>query len=128
MTDAEVDAMVKRFPAIERRRKQTARDSFPGGEQQMLAIARGLIAQAAVLLLDEPSLGLAPALIGELFQVLAELRDQGMSILLVDQMAALALAVADRGYVMESGRIVHAGAARELRDDPALERAYLGGA
>ena len=92
----------------------------------MLAIARGLIAKPKVLLLDEPSLGLAPALIGELFKVLAELRDQGMTILLVDQMAALALAVADRGYVLESGDIVHAGTAQELRDDPALERAYLG--
>ena len=90
------------------------------------AIARGLIAKPRVLLLDEPSLGLAPALIGELYHVLAELRDQGMTILLVDQMAALALAVADRGYVMESGRVVHAGAAAELRDDPVLERAYLG--
>ena len=92
----------------------------------MLAIARGLIAKPKVFLLDEPSLGLAPALIRELFDVLAELRDQGMTILLVDQMAALALAVADRGYVMESGAIVHSGAAAELRDDPALERAYLG--
>ena len=92
----------------------------------MLAIARGLIARPRVLLLDEPSLGLAPALIGELYRVLAELRDQGMTILLVDQMAALALAVADRGYVMESGRIVHAGGAGELRHDPVLERAYLG--
>jgi ABC-type branched-subunit amino acid transport system ATPase component len=79
-----------------------------------------------VLLLDEPSLGLAPALINELFHVLAELREQGMTILLVDQMAALALSVADRGYVMESGTIVHAGAAADLRHDPVLERAYLG--
>jgi ABC-type branched-subunit amino acid transport system ATPase component len=92
----------------------------------MLAIARGLMARPRVLRLDEPALGLAPALIGELYRVLAELRDQGMTILLVDQMAALALAVADRGYVMESGRIVHAGGAGELRHDPVLERAYLG--
>jgi branched-chain amino acid transport system ATP-binding protein len=92
----------------------------------MLAIARGLIAKPKVLLLDEPSLGLAPALISDLYHVLAELRDRGLTILLVDQMAALALAAADRGYVMESGRVVHSGVAAELRDDPALERAYLG--
>ena len=125
VTDAEVDDMVKRFPSLERRRQSRA-GLLSGGEQQMLAIARGLIAKPSVLLLDEPSLGLAPALIGELYHVLAELRDQGMTILLVDQMAALALAVADRGYVMESGKVVHAGVASELRHDPALERAYLG--
>ncbi|MCC7039961.1 MAG: ATP-binding cassette domain-containing protein [Burkholderiales bacterium] len=123
---AEVDAMLARFPSIERRKHNRA-GLLSGGEQQMLAIARGLIAKPRVLLLDEPSLGLAPALIGELFQVLADLRDQGMTLLLVDQMATLALAVADRGYVMDSGAIVHAGPAAELRDDPALERAYLGG-
>ena len=121
----EVEAMLKRFPSIERRKHNRA-GLLSGGEQQMLAIARGLIAKPKVLLLDEPSLGLAPGLINELFQVLAALRDQGMTILLVDQMAALALSVADRGYVMESGAIVHAGAADELRNDPALERAYLG--
>ena len=125
VTDEEVAAMVRRFPSLERRKANRA-GLLSGGEQQMLAIARGLIAKPRVLLLDEPSLGLAPALIAELYHVLAELRDQGMTILLVDQMAALALAVADRGYVMESGRVVHAGVAAELRDDPALERAYLG--
>jgi ABC-type branched-subunit amino acid transport system ATPase component len=125
VTRQEVDAMIARFPSLERRRDQRA-GLLSGGEQQMLAIARGLIARPKVLLLDEPSLGLAPALIGELYRVLAELRDQGMTILLVDQMAALALAIADRGYVMESGTFVHRGTAAELRHDPALERAYLG--
>jgi len=122
---AEVEAMLQRFPSIERRRHNRA-GLLSGGEQQMLAIARGLMAKPKVLLLDEPSLGLAPALINELFHVLTQLRDQGITILLVDQMAALALSVADRGYVLESGAIVHAGPASELLHDPALERAYLG--
>jgi branched-chain amino acid transport system ATP-binding protein len=117
--------MVARFPALERRKSQRA-GLLSGGEQQMLAIARGLIAKPKVLLLDEQSLGLAPALINDLYRVLAELRDEGVTILLVDQMATLALAIADRGYVMESGAIVHAGTAAELRHDPVLERAYLG--
>src|SRR4249919_1516263 len=92
----------------------------------MLAIARGLMAKPRILLLDEPSLGLAPSMIKELFDVLAELRDSGVTILLVDQMAALALTVADRGYVLESGRIVKSGDATALKSDSSLEAAYLG--
>jgi ABC-type branched-subunit amino acid transport system ATPase component len=92
----------------------------------MVAIARGLMAKPKILLLDEPSLGLAPAMISELFSVLADLRDEGVTILLVDQMAALALKVADRGYVLESGKIVHDDSAEALAKDPALEAAYLG--
>ena len=92
----------------------------------MLAIARGLVARPKILMLDEPSLGLAPALVNDLYTVLAELRDEGITILLVDQMAALALSVADRGYVIESGRMVHEGTAKEILSAPALERAYLG--
>jgi ABC-type branched-subunit amino acid transport system ATPase component/ABC-type branched-subunit amino acid transport system permease subunit len=121
----EVEALLARFPVLARRRKNRA-GLLSGGEQQMLALARALVARPKVLLLDEPSLGLAPALVQELFDVLAQLRDEGVTILLVDQMAANALAVADRGYVLASGRIVHAGTAAELRTDPALERAYLG--
>ena len=92
----------------------------------MLAIARGLMAKPRILLLDEPSLGLAPAMIHELFDILAVLRDDGVTILLVDQMAQLALTVADRGYVLELGRIVRADAAAGLAEDPELEAAYLG--
>jgi ABC-type branched-subunit amino acid transport system ATPase component len=92
----------------------------------MLAIARGLMAKPRVLLLDEPSLGLAPAIVNELFDVLAELRDEGTTILLVDQMATLALTVADRGYVLECGRIVRADSAMALAGDPEVEAAYLG--
>jgi ABC-type branched-subunit amino acid transport system ATPase component len=121
----EVDAMLRRFPMIERRRRSRA-GFLSGGEQQMLAIARGLMAKPKVLLLDEPSLGLAPAIINDLFDVLSTLRDEGMTVLLVDQMAAMALAIADRAYVIESGDIVAAGAPEAIRNDAALERAYLG--
>ncbi len=92
----------------------------------MLAIARGLIARPAVLMLDEPSLGLAPMLVERLYDLLAELRDEGTTILLVDQMAALALSVADRAYVLQSGTIRQSGPAAALRTDPAIVQAYLG--
>ena len=123
---SEVERMLDRFPALRARRGGRA-GLLSGGEQQMLAIARGLVAKPKILMLDEPSLGLAPALVNDLYTVLAELRDEGITILLVDQMAALALSVADRGYVIESGRVVHEGTAEEIRGEPALERAYLGG-
>ena len=121
----EIAALLAQFPRL-RERLSSRAGLLSGGEQQMLAIARGLIAKPRILLLDEPSLGLAPTIIGELFGTLAELRDSGMTILLVDQMAALALTVADRGYVLESGRIVREDAAEMLANDPALEAAYLG--
>jgi ABC-type branched-subunit amino acid transport system ATPase component len=123
--EREVEALLQRFPRL-RERLSSRAGLLSGGEQQMLAIARGLMAKPRILLLDEPSLGLAPAMINELFDVLAELRDDGVTILLVDQMAALALTVADRGYVLESGRIVHDDTADALAHDPALEAAYLG--
>ena len=92
----------------------------------MLAVARGLMAKPRILLLDEPSLGLAPAMVNELFDIFAALRDEGVTILLVDQMAAAALTVADRGYVLDSGRVVKAGSAAALAEDAELEAAYLG--
>ncbi|MBX9823906.1 MAG: ATP-binding cassette domain-containing protein [Xanthobacteraceae bacterium] len=123
--EKDVEALLKRFPRLRDRLSGRA-GLLSGGEQQMLAIARGLMARPRILLLDEPSLGLAPAMINELFDVLAELRDDGVTILLVDQMAALALTVADRGYVLESGRVVRSDTAAALAHDPALEAAYLG--
>jgi ABC-type branched-subunit amino acid transport system ATPase component/ABC-type branched-subunit amino acid transport system permease subunit len=122
----EIEAMLERFPRL-RPRLASRAGLLSGGEQQMLAIARGLMAKPRLLLLDEPSLGLAPAVINDLFGVLDRLRGEEATILLVDQMAGLALALADRAYVMESGRIVASGAAAEIAAEGALERAYLGG-
>ena len=122
-----LEAQLQRFPRLKARLTSRA-GLLSGGEQQMLALARGLMAKPQILLLDEPSLGLAPAIINEVFDVLAELRDEGVTLLLVDQMAALALTVADRAYVLESGRVVQTGTADELTGDAALEAAYLGAA
>ena len=117
--------MLERFPRLRERLHQRA-GLLSGGEQQMLAIARGLMARPKLLLLDEPSLGLAPAVINDLFAVLDRLRAESATILLVDQMAALALSVADRAYVLQSGTIRQGGRATELRGDPAVLQAYLG--
>jgi branched-chain amino acid transport system ATP-binding protein len=126
---ADVEALtaklLARFPQLQRRAQQRA-GLLSGGEQQMLAIARGLIARPEVLMLDEPSLGLAPMLVEGLYDLLAELREEGVTILLVDQMAALALSVADRAYVLQSGTIRQQGTAAALRADPAVAQAYLG--
>lgn len=124
--DTEVEALLDRFPCL-RDRIDAPAGVLSGGEQQMLAIARGLIAKPRIMLLDEPSLGLAPSIIAELFDVLADLRDEGVTVLLVDQMATLALAVADRGYVLENGRVVKQGLAADLQRDSSIEQAYLGG-
>jgi ABC-type branched-subunit amino acid transport system ATPase component len=123
--DARVEEMLARFPRLRDRLGQRA-GLLSGGEQQMLAIARALMGKPVVLLLDEPSLGLAPKVIADLFAALDRLRAERMTLLLVDQMAGLALALADRGYVLEGGRIVASGTPTELAADPALERAYLG--
>jgi ABC-type branched-subunit amino acid transport system ATPase component len=124
---ADIEAMLVRFPRLRERLHQRA-GLLSGGEQQMLAIARGLMGKPRLLLLDEPSLGLAPQVINDLFAALDRLRSEAATILLVDQMAGLALALADRAYVIEAGRIVASGAAAEIAADGALEKAYLGAA
>jgi branched-chain amino acid transport system ATP-binding protein len=121
-----IESLLGRFPSLKARQHQRA-GLLSGGEQQMLAIARGLMARPQVLMLDEPSLGLAPKLLENLYDLLATLRDGGTTILLVDQMAQLALSVADRAYVLQSGAFTHSRTAREVAQDPALVKAYLGG-
>jgi branched-chain amino acid transport system ATP-binding protein len=115
----------KRFPRLKEREHQMA-GTLSGGEQQMLAIARALMSEPRLLLLDEPSLGLAPLIIADIFRTIRELRESGLTILLVEQMANQALAVADRAYVLETGRITGQGSGRELLNDPKVRAAYLG--
>jgi branched-chain amino acid transport system ATP-binding protein len=122
----EIDQLLERFPRLKERLHVRA-GLISGGEQQMLAIARGLMAKPRVLLLDEPSLGLAPAIIEELFDVLADLRDEGTTVLIVDQMVAMTLGVADRAYVLQQGVVVSSGSAAEIGGSAGLEAAYLGG-
>lgn len=123
--EARVEEQLQRFPRLRERLHQRA-GLLSGGEQQMLAIARALMSRPRILLLDEPSLGLAPKIIAELFSALDQLRREGMTLLLVDQMAGLALALADRAYVIEGGRIVAQGTAAQIAADGALAQAYLG--
>jgi branched-chain amino acid transport system ATP-binding protein len=114
------------FPILRERRQQRA-GTLSGGEQQMLAIGRALMARPRLLLLDEPSLGLAPLLVERIFDVIARLKSERVTLLLVEQNARMALEVADRAYVMETGRIKLTGSAAELAANPDVERAYLGG-
>jgi len=113
------------FPRMEERLAQLG-GTLSGGEQQMLAMGRGLMAQPQLLLLDEPSMGLAPILVEEIFDIIGEINQQGVSILLVEQNAAMALSVADRAYVLETGRVVLEGPAQEVLENPEVQAAYLG--
>jgi branched-chain amino acid transport system ATP-binding protein len=125
-TPRDLEAALERFPVLRQRRGQVA-STLSGGEQQMLAIARALVGRPALLMLDEPSLGLAPRLVQEVFGVVAELKCDGVTIVLVEQNARQALAVADRAYVLETGQIVLSGPAAELAAGEEVQRAYLGG-
>ncbi|WP_156272546.1 ABC transporter ATP-binding protein [Neomoorella glycerini] len=116
----------RRFPRLKERQKQMA-GTLSGGEQQMLAIGRALMSRPKLMLLDEPSMGLAPILVQEIFNIIREINEQGTTILLVEQNANMALSVAHRGYVLETGRITLAGSAAELASSEAVKKAYLGG-
>jgi branched-chain amino acid transport system ATP-binding protein len=118
-------AQYERFPRLKERRHQIA-GTLSGGEQQMLAIARALMSEPKLLLLDEPSMGLAPQMVARIFEIVREIAAQGVTILLVEQNALLALELAHRGYVMESGQISLSGSGQELLSNPAVREAYLG--
>ena len=116
----------EQFPRLKERRKQVA-GTLSGGEQQMLAMGRGLMSNPRLLMLDEPSMGLAPILVEQIFDIIKRLHQAGTTILLVEQNARMALSVADRGYVLETGKIVATGTGDELLHDEAVKKAYLGG-
>lgn len=122
---ARTEAVYELFPRLRERTKALAA-TLSGGEQQMLAIGRAMVRQPEVLLLDEPSLGLAPVMVKVIYQTLRRIREQGMTLLLSEQSAHIALKVADRAYVLENGRVAFSGLAEDLRNDPALRASYLG--
>ncbi len=124
--EADLERIFTLFPRLKERSKQRG-GTLSGGEQQMLAIARALMGRPNLLLLDEPSLGLAPLMIAQIFQILAEIRDEGVTIFLVEQNAHRALQLADRGYVLENGLIVLADSGKNLLDNEEVRKAYLGG-
>ncbi|MEY8879508.1 MAG: ABC transporter ATP-binding protein [Leptothrix sp. (in: b-proteobacteria)] len=123
--DADIDKVFTIFPRLKERRDQLA-GTMSGGEQQMLAMGRALMARPKVLLLDEPSMGLSPIMVDKIFEVVGDIHKQGVTMLLVEQNASRALAIADRGYVMESGEVTMTGNGQQLLDDPKVRAAYLG--
>ena len=123
---ADLEKVFALFPRLKERRRQVA-GTLSGGEQQMLAMGRALMSRPKLLMLDEPSMGLAPLLVEAIFDIIGNLHANGATILLVEQNARMALSIADRGYVLETGRIVATGTGRELLDSPAIKKAYLGG-
>ena len=124
--DADMERIFEQFPRLKERRKQVA-GTLSGGEQQMLAMGRALMSNPKLLMLDEPSMGLAPILVEQIFDIIKELHKAGTTILLVEQNAQAALSVANRGYVLETGKIVTTGTGAELLASPAIKKAYLGG-
>ena len=122
----DIDKVFERFPRLGERRKQIA-GTLSGGEQQMLAIGRGLMSQPRLLLLDEPSMGLAPLLVKEIFSIIKEINASGTTILLVEQNANMALSIAHQAYVLETGRITLSGSAKALMESEEVRKAYLGG-
>lgn len=124
--DRDVEIVFNHFPRLKERRLQLG-GTLSGGEQQMLAIGRGLMSHPKLMLLDEPSMGLAPILVEQIFEIIREINDQGVSILLVEQNAQMALSIADRGYVLETDRVILEGDAHELMENPQVIEAYLGG-
>lgn len=124
--EQKMEAMFERFPVLRARKKQLG-GTLSGGEQQMLAMARGLMANPKLLLLDEPSMGLAPVLVEQIFDIIQDINQSGTSVLLVEQNAHMALSIANRAYVLETGKIVLSGDAQEVMNDPEVISAYLGG-
>ena len=122
----DIDSVYQRFPRLAERRGQIA-GTLSGGEQQMLAMGRALMSHPKLLMLDEPSMGLAPILVEQIFEIIQNLHKAGTTILLVEQNAAAALSIADRGYVLETGKIVTSGTGAELLASPVIKKAYLGG-
>ena len=129
ITKAEIATLIERnyelFPRLKEREGQ-AGGSLSGGEQQMLAIARGLMMDPKLIMLDEPSLGLAPIVVEEIFEMIERIRKEGKTVLLIEQNASMALSVADRGYVLETGKVIMTGAGKELLENPEVKKAYLG--
>ncbi len=124
--EEDLDMVYRQFPRLKERYKQVA-GTLSGGEQQMLAMGRALMSHPKLLMLDEPSMGLAPILVEQIFQIIQDLHKAGTTILLVEQNAQAALSVADRGYVLETGKVVTSGTGQELLESPAIKKAYLGG-